>query len=295
MPVRCVAFLTVIWYANACVTWETADGKTKPAGMLLPGLQSGTKEGFCRFISMNTVPLGVEIGKTEGVSTCYGTVQGPGFAPHENGTVTKHYEVAVAQSSCTVSYPKWSQGTAFPTNIVVGGFRSTGESLGLCLAPGGEGAGSSIPGKVFITGPRQGQCCWSAGFKEHCMTQGYLLATFSTAPTLPPTPGPTPTPRPPVPPEPTPPLLELNGRIFAAYLSYGGSADTMGLTFATPNSTSPSYKPVVLWSESLAPGSTWSDATCLSSPPGRECYTKSPILHYCNLTGLVYEIFLASR
>ena len=82
----------------------------------------------------------------------------------------------------------------------------------------------------------------------------------------------------------------------------GGAPGTMGLTFGTPNDTAASYAPVVSWATSVAalltaggttggqqqqqqPGGGKATAVCTSSAP-RSCYTASPVMHYCNMTGL---------
>lgn len=220
--------------------------------------------------------MGVEIGKMEG-SVCYYTaLDGPG----QNGTSLGPFEVMAVSPTCNITFGEpvgRLRDDGFPNNTVVGGFRGDGVAYGVCLAIGGEGEGSLIPGKVFLGGSRVGQCCWSAGYKQHCVASGYRLATSTGAP------APTPQPAPPVPPEPVPALLEPNGRIFSARLSYSGTPTQMGLTFATPNNTAPSYAPSVWWS--AKPGGGNRSAVCTSSPP-RSCYTDSPVMHYCNMSGL---------
>ena len=262
----------------------------------------------------------VTIGKLEG-ATCYFTGVGPGLAPsnprpRQNGTADGEFQVATLNpgSGYAIDWaaapPASALAPVFGPGAVVAGFREDGAQLGICLMPGGEAAGSKIPGKLFLTGDRAGQCSWSSSYTEHVATAGYSVATaFKAAPCStfdskascpprctwaggscgvppPPTPAP-PRPRPPpVPAEPIPALLEPHGKIYSARLSYGprGAPEIMGLTFGTPNTTSSSYAPVVLWG--LSASALTSSASCVSSAANRSCYTLSPRLHYCNMTGL---------
>jgi hypothetical protein len=73
-------------------------------------------------------------------------------------------------------------GLSFDLNkTVVAGVRAPADYLGVCLVPGG-GPKSNIVGKLFVIGSRVDECCWSAGFKEHCRTAQYTFATFTCTP-----------------------------------------------------------------------------------------------------------------
>lgn len=272
--------------ASACLTWLRATSST--SGAWTPGTQSGKPQGVCRYISLNTVPLGVEIGKYEPPS-CYFTAQGLGLALKQNGTATLDdgYDVVTIDSTkCTVddSVTVSAAGQALPADAAVAGFRADGTSLGVCFVPDGEGKGSLIAGQLYLSGPRLGQCCWSAGYLEHCRDHDYRVVTAT--PVAKPTP-------PPIQPEPTPALLEPKAGVFSARLSFGprGDPGIMGLTFETPNNTfaqRPGYTPSVWWGRTLAslqPGGDAQTARC-SSSDARSCYTDSPVAHYCNMTGL---------
>ena len=51
--------------------------------------------------------------------------------------------------------------------------------LGVCSGPG-----TNVFGKVFLSGPRKGQCCWSSGYKEVCSAGpfSYWAATMPPPP-----------------------------------------------------------------------------------------------------------------
>lgn len=87
-----------------------------------------------------------------------------------------------------------------------------------------------------------------------------------------------------------PALLEPNGNVFEARLSFGpkGLPAIMGLTFSTPNNTAADYKPTVQWAATLATltGGGGASSNCTSSSP-RVCYTASPVVHVCNMTALL--------
>jgi hypothetical protein len=143
---RAYVAATCVLFAHSCVVWRSAGHSTSGADkdMLLPGHQPKPKEeeGFCRFVSLDSTPMGTCIGKTSASATgpCYFTANGGDPDGHGNGTVYDNYEVATlpADSRCTVNY-QWQEGNTFPDNVLVGGFQSDGASLGLCLAPDGEG------------------------------------------------------------------------------------------------------------------------------------------------------------
>ena len=160
-------------------------------------------------------------------------------------------------------------------STILAGVASTGAQLGLCLA---NTSNVYTPGSLALTGGQAGQCCWVPDVHplvQRCAATAYSVMSDEAGP------GPLPTPTP----EPTPALLEPNGGVFEARLSFGpgGRPAVMGLTFSTPNSTAASYSPVVLWgTDRPALGSS---AACRSSTP-RHCYTASPVVHACNMTGL---------
>jgi len=208
--------------SSSCLTWVRYTAETK--GAWLPGKQGSSPLGVCRFASLNTEPMGLELGKFEGGSTCYFTAAGPGLPFKVNGTasIADGFDVAVLTAGCVVNDTAAvaAAGDPLPADAVVAGFRADGAALGVCLSPDGEGAGSLLPGQLYLSGGRRGACCWSAGYLEHCRNAGYRVVTGRAAPTPAPTPR-APTPAPPaVPAEPVPALLEPHGRIFSARLSY---------------------------------------------------------------------------
>ena len=239
---------------RACLTWERATGHDTTAWG--PGQQGSKPLGVCRYISLNSNPMGVEVGKMEAGTFCYFTSLDAGFngSHRQNGTATIEdgFEfdkldprVCNVSDSSVITTP----GKPLPPDAAVAGFRSDGSVLGICLVPNGEGKGSLLVGKLFLKsgsqpGHEAGVCCWSAGFKEHCIASGYRVITAKAVP--PPKP-------PPIPPESVPPLLEPNGGIFSARLSFGprGAPDIMGVTFGTPNTTNSSYMPIVRWATSI--------------------------------------------
>ena len=183
--------------ASSCVLWTTL-GASGSKLTWVPGLQ-GKPSGFCRQVSLDSIPMGTNIGKTNG-HDCYFTanVSGqiyPNDSPHRNGTSLAGFEIATVSPLCVVSFSavpvvedpdRPLQAIQVANDTVVAGFQSDASSLGLCLVPDGEGQGSKIPGQAYLSGPRQGQCCFSSGFREHCTSEGYLLAHWKPTPPPPP-------------------------------------------------------------------------------------------------------------
>ena len=98
-------------FATACLTWHQAS--SIPSNIFAPGSQGGTPYGFCRFISMNTEPVGVEICKINSKGPpCYFTASGPGFVDKANGTASTDFEVAFKPASCPTSRITPSLGTS---------------------------------------------------------------------------------------------------------------------------------------------------------------------------------------
>jgi hypothetical protein len=168
--------------ATGCLQWACAGEGGANTAAWVPGMQDGKPVGVCRAVSLDSTPLGVDVGKSE-ATTCYYTATSPtrgGPRAQQNGTTTSGAEFATVSPQCTVSFSTvgsdWPK--AVPRSAVVAGFHSTGATLGVCLAPNGEGAGSMIPGQAYLSGPRRGQCCWNSGFIEHCMSDDFQLATF---------------------------------------------------------------------------------------------------------------------
>ena len=50
--------------SSSCLTWVRYTAETK--GAWLPGKQGSNPLGVCRFASLNTEPMGLELGKFEG-------------------------------------------------------------------------------------------------------------------------------------------------------------------------------------------------------------------------------------
>ena len=172
---------------SACLLWSSSN-TTSP---WKPGSSQETSMSVCRVVSLMTSPPGVEVGKVEG-DACYFTARGPATAVGAgatcaNGTTRRstppcdQWEIAAVNPRCRKT-AAWASYTGAPgvfsADAVVAGFRAglpaakgqcgdTGALLGVCLAPP-SAIEAGAPGKVFLTGPRKGQCCWNAGFKEHC-------------------------------------------------------------------------------------------------------------------------------
>ena len=173
---------------SACLLWSSSN-TTSP---WKPGSSQETSMSVCRVVSLMTSPPGVEVGKVEG-DACYFTARGPATAVGAgatcaNGTTRRstppcdQWEIAAVNPRCRKT-AAWASYTGAPgvfsADAVVAGLRAglpaakgqcgdTGALLGVCLAPP-SAIEAGAPGKVFLTGPRKGQCCWNAGFKEHCV------------------------------------------------------------------------------------------------------------------------------
>lgn len=182
--------------ASSCILWTTV-GASGSKLSWAPGVQ-GKPSGFCRQVSLDSTPMGTNIGKTNG-HDCYFTANVPGVmqpnsSPRRNGTSLAGFEIATVSPLCVVNFtvvPAAREDSDWPlqavaNDTVVAGFQSDASSLGLCLVPDGEGQGSKIPGQAYLSGPRQGQCCFSSGFRERCTSGGFFLAHWKPTPPPPP-------------------------------------------------------------------------------------------------------------
>jgi hypothetical protein len=179
--------------ATTCLRWSAAVGDVDSAAPLTAPAAPGP---FCRVVSMDTLPMGVSIGRYEMVNGagpyCFFTGKYPGRRSYRdydlrNGTALpgQYQRVIGVQENCAVNFTAVDPGAAaaLPADAVVGGF-TNGSMLGLCIsAPIGPHK-IRIQGQLYLSGTRAGQCCYSSGYKEHCDEPGepYLLARFYARP-----------------------------------------------------------------------------------------------------------------
>ena len=140
--------------------------------------------------------MGVSIGKKE-LPHCFFTGRHPRqlYPPADtdlrNGTALPgRYQLAEVRENCIVNITALAGKSSgddglVPSNAVVGGFAADGSMLGLCVTPPiGSPEGPQIPGQLFLSGYRKGECCYNSGYLEHCITPGqpYSVATFHPRP-----------------------------------------------------------------------------------------------------------------
>ena len=137
----------------------------------------------------------VLVGKYSEASYCYFTSLDK-YGNKRNGSASTGFEVATASAECGVEFTHRQSPRHFADNVVAAGIEPTaGASVGMCLVQNGEGAGSLIPGQLYLDGPRVGQCCWSANYEEYCdlrPTSFFLMVADGSKPVPGPVPGPVP-------------------------------------------------------------------------------------------------------
>jgi hypothetical protein len=162
--------------AVTCLRWSA------PTDTHNPGVAS--LGGFCRSVSLDQTPAAISIGKAEmvaGARHCFFPAQYPSGVsttdPRHNGTSTfGHFQQPEESEGCVVNFT--AAISAVPSNAVVGGFEADGSLLGLCVAPWAGSGAVEIPGQLYMSGPRGGQCCFNLGYYQHCASSGFSVAVF---------------------------------------------------------------------------------------------------------------------